>query len=73
MGNSPRDCGTGGQWLGFIFSGGELSSWGVVLEPVLTTNAAVTPSQKTIAKWSGTRLSHGSYGIYVAITGCSWL
>ena len=54
MGNSPRDCGPGGQWLGFIFiwwgivlgivvlvgngwalflSGGELSSWGVVLEP----------------------------------------
>ena len=19
MGNSPRDCGPGGQWLGFIF------------------------------------------------------
>ena len=34
MGNSPRDCGPGGQWLGFILSGGELlSSWGVVLEP----------------------------------------
>ena len=33
MGNSPRDCGPGGQWLGFILSGGELSSWGVVREP----------------------------------------
>ena len=26
MGNSPRDCGPGGQWLGFIFI-----SWGIVL------------------------------------------
>ena len=34
MGNSPRDCGPGGQWLGFILSGRELSSWGVVLEPL---------------------------------------
>ena len=36
MGNSPRDCGPGGQWLGFIFSVvvvlvGELSWWGIVL------------------------------------------
>ena len=28
MGNSPRDCSPGGQWLGFIFIW-----WGVVLEP----------------------------------------
>ena len=26
MGNSPRDCGPGGQWLGFIFIW-----WGIVL------------------------------------------
>ena len=26
MGNSPRDCGSGGQWLGFIFIW-----WGIVL------------------------------------------
>ena len=34
MGISPRDCGPGGQWLGFIYflSGGELASWGFVLE-----------------------------------------
>ena len=25
MGNSPRDCGPGGQWLGFIFIW-----WGIV-------------------------------------------
>ena len=35
MGNSPRDCGPGGQWLGFIFIWWELSSWGVVLEPII--------------------------------------
>ena len=26
MGNSPRDCGPGGQWLGFMFIW-----WGIVL------------------------------------------
>ena len=26
MGNSPRECGPGGQWLGFIFIW-----WGIVL------------------------------------------
>ena len=26
MGNSPRDCGPGGQWVGFIFIW-----WGIVL------------------------------------------
>ena len=38
MGNSPRDCGPGGQMIGngwaLFLSGGELSSWGVVLEPL---------------------------------------
>ena len=26
MGNSPRDCGPGGQWLGFIFVW-----WGIIV------------------------------------------
>ena len=36
MGNSPRDCGPGGQWLGFIFIwwGIVLMPWGVILEPL---------------------------------------
>ena len=42
MGNSPRDCGPGGQWLGFIFIW-----WGIVLmgscprTPEYYTQAAV--------------------------------
>ena len=27
--NTPRDCGPGGQWMGFIFIW-----WGIVLEPL---------------------------------------
>ena len=40
MGNSPRDCGPcvlGNGWALFL-SGGELSSWGVVLEPFILLN-----------------------------------
>ena len=29
MGNSPRDRGPGGQWLGF-----NIIQWGIVLDPV---------------------------------------
>ena len=40
MGNSPRDRGPGGQWLGFIFySVGSCPWWGFVLEPHLATTA----------------------------------
>ena len=37
VGNSPRHCGPGGQWLGFIFylEGNCAHAWGVFLEPCM--------------------------------------
>ena len=35
MGNSPRDCGPGGQWLGFIFIWWEIVLMGSCLGPIL--------------------------------------
>ena len=44
MGNSPRDCGPGGQWLGFIFIW-----WGIVLMGSCPRTECKTVLAKTIS------------------------
>ena len=68
MGNSPRDCGPGGQWLGFIFIW-----WGTVLMGSCPRTGCITFQQvkagvhlsaDKIRKGCGSKLCH--FGILSA-------
>ena len=80
MGNSPRDCGPGGQWLGFIFIW-----WGIVLmgscprtiyyyyyhypKPVLYPHVATDASRTSLMPFSLEELVHMSLALRNACLG----